>query len=139
MTTDTLPPLPEPDYPAEPGHCCGNYTTGAEYMGQREELCCGQFEEARPPTYTAATVRRLLAERDAEIAGLFADLAARDALLDQRRAEVAALREGADCWRRLTALTSAEIHAIYWRRQHGTPDEFVMLLIDAARAAGEKT
>lgn len=52
-----LPPLPEPAQPASEGVCCGNFTTGAEYMGQRESLCCGQPDESRPDYYTADQMR----------------------------------------------------------------------------------
>ena len=52
-----LPPLPEPAEKGSEGICCGNFTTGAEYMGQREELCCGRPDEAWPDYYTADQMR----------------------------------------------------------------------------------
>lgn len=52
-----LPELPEPAQPESEGICCGNFTTGGEYMGQHEELCCGNPDEAWPAYYTADQMR----------------------------------------------------------------------------------
>lgn len=52
-----LPPLPEPACPAYEGVCCGNYVTGAEYMGERETLCCGCPDGAYPDGFTADQMR----------------------------------------------------------------------------------
>ena len=53
--------LPEPAIKETNGYCCGNYTTGAEYMGQTETLCCGQYEERMPNLYTEDQLRAALA------------------------------------------------------------------------------
>jgi hypothetical protein len=50
---EILPSLPEPALQGNTGVCCGNPTTGGEYMGQSESICCGQFEEYVPDYYTA--------------------------------------------------------------------------------------
>jgi hypothetical protein len=68
---DSLPPLPAPAVQASEGVCCGNFTSGAEYMGQREWICCGQPDEAHPDlftpdqmhTYALAAVEAALLER----------------------------------------------------------------------------
>ena len=52
-----LPPLPEPGLPGDEGACCGNYVTGAEYMGERETLCCGCPDGAYPDGFTADQMR----------------------------------------------------------------------------------
>ena len=56
------PAMPEPSIKASAGVCCGNFTTGGEYMGQSETLCCGQPDEAYPDHYSADQ----LAARDAQ-------------------------------------------------------------------------
>ena len=56
------PAMPEPSIKASAGVCCGNFTTGGEYMGQSETMCCGQPDEAYPDHYSAAQ----LAARDAQ-------------------------------------------------------------------------
>lgn len=53
--------LPEPAVPASQGVCCGNFTTGGHYMGQTEQLCCGNPDDAHPAYYTEQQVRDLLA------------------------------------------------------------------------------
>lgn len=54
VTKYNLPPLPKPAEPSNGGQCCGNFTSGGEYLGQSETICCGQFEEVLPDYYTAA-------------------------------------------------------------------------------------
>lgn len=54
VTKYNLPPLPKPAEPSNGGQCCGNFTSGGEYLGQSETICCGQFEEVLPDCYTAA-------------------------------------------------------------------------------------
>lgn len=54
---EILPSLPEPALQGNAGECCGNHTTGGEYMGQSESICCGQFEEYVPDYYTAEQMR----------------------------------------------------------------------------------
>lgn len=49
---DSFPVLPQPTVKGE-AICCGNITTGGEYMGQKETICCGQFEQSTPDYYTA--------------------------------------------------------------------------------------
>lgn len=51
------PELPEPALKESKGICCGNFTTGAQYMGQSETLCCGNPDEAWPESFTADQMR----------------------------------------------------------------------------------
>lgn len=53
MNDKKYPDLPEPAMPESKGFCCGNFSTGAEYMGQTEEVCCGNPDEAWPGHYSA--------------------------------------------------------------------------------------
>lgn len=55
QSKEVLPPLPQPAIYGE-SICCGNFTTGGEYMGQQENICCGRFEESTPDYYTAGQV-----------------------------------------------------------------------------------
>ena len=51
------PELPEPALKESKGICCGNFTTGAQYMGQSETLCCENPDEAWPESFTADQMR----------------------------------------------------------------------------------
>lgn len=70
VTKYNLPPLPKPAEPSNGGQCCGNFTSGGEYLGQSETICCGQFEEVLPDYYTAAQMwayaRAAIAAAEAE-------------------------------------------------------------------------
>lgn len=59
--------MPEPAIKGDEGSCCGNFTTGGEYMGQREQLCCGQPDGAYHESWTReqvhATVRAAMQQK----------------------------------------------------------------------------
>lgn len=52
--------MPEPAIPASQGVCCGRFDSGGHYMGQTEQVCCGDPVDAHPAYYTEQQVRELL-------------------------------------------------------------------------------
>ena len=52
--------LPEPAIPGSQGVCCGRFDSGGYYMGQTEQVCCGDPVDAHPAYYTEQQVRDLL-------------------------------------------------------------------------------
>lgn len=84
QTKEILPPLPQPTIYGE-SICCGNFTTGGEYMGQQENICCGRFEESTPDYYTAGQVYHYAMR---VLAGHIATLKAPAAAINEQLLEV---------------------------------------------------